>query len=99
MSGIYGNIGQSNYGAAKMGIAAFTIIASRELVGYGVRVNAVAPGALTRMTEDIGMGQGSEEERARMHPRFIAPIVTWLCSAESADVSGRVFEGPARTPA
>ncbi len=92
VSGIYGNIGQSNYGAAKMGIAAFTIIASRELVGYGVRVNAVAPGALTRMTEDIGMGQGSEEQRARMHPRFIAPIVTWLCSAESADVTGRVFE-------
>ena len=92
VSGIYGNIGQSNYGAAKMGIAAFTIIASRELVRYGVRVNAVAPGALTRMTEDIGMGQGSAEQRARMHPRFIAPIVTWLCSAESADVNGRVFE-------
>ena len=55
-------------------------------------MNAVAPGALTRMTEDLGMGQGSEEEKARMHPRFIAPIVTWLCSADSADVTGRVFE-------
>jgi len=53
VSGIYGNPGQTNYGAAKMGIAAFTIIAARELARYGVTVNAVAPGALTRMTEDL----------------------------------------------
>ena len=84
VSGIYGNPGQTNYGAAKMGIAAFTIIAARELGRYGVRVNAVAPGALTRMTEDLGMGEASEEDQALMHPRYIAPIVTWLCSEESA---------------
>jgi NAD(P)-dependent dehydrogenase (short-subunit alcohol dehydrogenase family) len=92
VSGIYGNAGQTNYGAAKAGIATFTIIASRELRRYGITVNAIAPGALTRMTEDLGMGQMSEEDKARMHPRWIAPIVTWLASSQSAGVSGRVFE-------
>jgi len=92
VSGIYGNAGQTNYGAAKAGIAAFTIIASRELSRYGITVNAIAPGALTRLTEDLGMGQQSEEEKARMHPRWIAPIVTWLASEQSAGVTGRVFE-------
>jgi NAD(P)-dependent dehydrogenase (short-subunit alcohol dehydrogenase family) len=96
VSGIYGNPGQTNYGAAKAGIAAFTIIAARELRRYGVTVNAVAPGALTRMTEDLGMGQASEDDRAAMHPRWIAPIVTWLVSAESAEVTGRVFEASGR---
>jgi NAD(P)-dependent dehydrogenase (short-subunit alcohol dehydrogenase family) len=92
VSGIYGNAGQTNYGAAKAGIAAFTIIASRELVRYGITVNAIAPGALTRLTEDLGMGKGDEEQKARMHPRWIAPIVTWLASTQSGHVSGRVFE-------
>ena len=96
VSGIYGNPGQTNYGAAKMGIAAFTIIASRELGRYGVTVNAVAPGALTRMTEGLGMGQASEEDRERMSPRWIAPIVTWLASEQSAGVTGRVFEASGR---
>ena len=96
VSGIYGNPGQTNYGAAKMGIAAFTIIASRELGRYGVTVNAVAPGALTRMTEGLGMGQASEEDRERMSPRWIAPIVTWLASDQSAGVTGRVFEASGR---
>ncbi len=96
VSGIYGNPGQTNYGAAKMGIAAFTIIASRELRRYGVTVNAIAPGALTRLTEDLGMGQASEEEKARMDPRWIAPIVTWLASTESSQVTGRVFEASGR---
>src|SRR5512144_1131428 len=92
VSGIYGNPGQTNYGAAKAGIAAFTIIAALELRRYGITVNAIAPGALTRMTEDLGMGQGSEDDRAAMHPRWIAPIVTWLASTESAGITGRVFE-------
>ncbi len=93
VSGIYGNPGQTNYGAAKAGIAAFTIIAAQEMARYGVTVNAIAPGALTRMTENLG-GMGSLEGEAReaMSPRWIAPIVTWLCSAESAPVTGRVFE-------
>ncbi len=92
VSGIYGNPGQTNYGAAKMGIAGFTIIASLELSRYGVTVNAVAPAALTRLTEDLGMGQASDEMKEMMSPRWIAPIVTWLASTQSAGVTGRVFE-------
>ena len=91
-SGIYGNVGQTNYGAAKAGIAAFTIIASQELGRYGITVNAIAPAALTRMTEGLGMGQASEEIKEQMSPRWIAPIVTWLASPESKDVTGRVFD-------
>ena len=90
-SGIYGNPGQTNYGAAKAAIAAFTIIASRELRRYGVTVNCIAPAALTRLTEDL-MGQANEEAKKRMNPRWIAPIVTWLASTESSAVTGRVFE-------
>ncbi len=92
VSGIYGNPGQTNYGAAKAGIAGFTIIAARELRRYGITVNAIAPAALTRLTEDLPMGQGSEEQKELLHPRWIAPIVTWLASTESAGVTGRVFE-------
>ena len=97
VSGIYGNAGQTNYGAAKAGIAAFTIIAARELARYGITVNAIAPGALTRLTEDLGIGKGSEEQKARLHPRWIAPIVTWLASTESSHVTGRVFEASGET--
>lgn len=96
VSGIYCNPGQSNYGAAKAGIAAFTIIAARELRRYGVTVNAVAPIALTRMTEDLALGKASEEEKQLMSPRAVAPIVTWLASTQSAHVTGRVFEASGR---
>ncbi|KAA0232686.1 MAG: 3-phenylpropionate-dihydrodiol/cinnamic acid-dihydrodiol dehydrogenase [Acidimicrobiales bacterium] len=96
VSGIYGNAGQTNYGAAKMGIAAFTVIASRELARYGVTVNAIAPAALTRMTENLGMGEASDEVKEQMSPRWIAPIVTWLASTESSAVTGRVFEASGR---
>ena len=92
VSGIYGNPGQTNYGAAKAGIAAFSIIASRELARYGVTVNCIAPGALTRLTEDLQPGEITDEMREAQSPRWIAPIVTWLASSESADVTGRVFE-------
>ncbi len=91
VSGIFGNIGQANYGAAKAGIASFTIIAALELARYGVTANAISPGALTRMTEDLGMGQLEGEDRDRMDPRWIAPICVWLASEESAPVTGRVF--------
>ena len=90
-SGIYGNAGQTNYGAAKAGIATFSIIAAMELERYGVTVNAIAPTALTRMTEDLGLG-ANEEAKATMDPRWIAPLCTWLASPESAGVTGRVFE-------
>jgi NAD(P)-dependent dehydrogenase (short-subunit alcohol dehydrogenase family) len=91
-SGIYGNVGQTNYGAAKAGIAAFTIIASDELGRYGVTVNAIAPAALTRLTADLGLGQASDEQKEAMSPRWIAPIVVWLASEESSGVTGRVFD-------
>lgn len=96
VSGIYGNPGQTNYGAAKAGIAAFTIIASRELARYGVTVNCIAPGALTRLTEDLYPGEITEEMREAQSPRWVAPIVTWLASRESRDVNGRVFEASGR---
>jgi NAD(P)-dependent dehydrogenase (short-subunit alcohol dehydrogenase family) len=92
VSGIYGNVGQTNYGAAKQGIAGFTFIAALELQRYGVTVNAIAPGALTRLTEDLGMGQASDEAKAAMSPRWIAPLCTWLASPQSAGITGRVFE-------
>ncbi|MGZ4764527.1 MAG: SDR family oxidoreductase, partial [Ilumatobacteraceae bacterium] len=92
VSGIYGNPGQTNYGAAKAGIASFTTIAALELARYGVTVNAVAPVALTRMTEGLGPAPETDEEREMRSPRWIAPIATWLASAESSDVTGRVFE-------
>ena len=96
VSGIYGNAGQTNYGAAKMGIAGFTIIASRELARYGVTVNAIAPGALTRLTENLEMGQASDEIKEQLSPHWIAPIATWLASTESTGVTGRVFEASGR---
>jgi NAD(P)-dependent dehydrogenase (short-subunit alcohol dehydrogenase family) len=92
VSGIYGNPGQTNYGAAKAGIAAFTNIAALELHRYGVTVNAVGPVALTRMTEGLGPAPETDADREMRSPRWIAPIVTWLASEESKDVTGRVFE-------
>jgi NAD(P)-dependent dehydrogenase (short-subunit alcohol dehydrogenase family) len=94
-SGIYGNPGQTNYGAAKAGIAAMTIIASMELARYGITVNAIAPGALTRMTENLGGNRDRPEPApgtwAPNHPDNVAPLVVWLGSSESRGVTGRVF--------
>lgn len=89
-SGIYGNVGQANYGAAKAGIAAFTTIAAYELAQYGVTANAVAPRAQTRMTE--GLRERTEEEIRRRHPRYVAALVAWLASPQSQDVTARVFD-------
>ncbi|KQS03667.1 short-chain dehydrogenase [Sphingomonas sp. Leaf357] len=89
-SAIFGNIGQANYAAAKGGIAAFTIVVARELKRIGVTVNAIAPRANTRMTE--GLREWTDEERIRRSPEWIAALVTWLASPQSAAVSGRVFE-------
>ena len=90
VSGIYGNPGQANNGVAKMGIAAFTIISARELKRHGIMVNAIAPIAQTRLTENLR--QRTPEEIARRDPKWIAPICAWLASTESAGVTGRVFE-------
>jgi NAD(P)-dependent dehydrogenase (short-subunit alcohol dehydrogenase family) len=95
-SGIYGNVGQTNYGAAKAGIASFTIIAAKELARYGVTVNAIAPGAATRMTIPLRAARGGAPAAAPegfdpSAPENIAPLVVWLASPEAAGVTGRVF--------
>jgi NAD(P)-dependent dehydrogenase (short-subunit alcohol dehydrogenase family) len=93
-SGIYGNVGQTNYGAAKAGIASMTVIAAMELGRYGVTVNAIAPAALTRMTENLNLGMTGERKPDEFEPNDpdnIAPLVVWLGSPESKDITGRVF--------
>jgi NAD(P)-dependent dehydrogenase (short-subunit alcohol dehydrogenase family) len=92
VSGIYGNAGQTNYGAAKAGVAAFTQIASLELSRYGITVNAIAPAALTRLTEDLRDHEPTPEEREERSPRWVAPLCTWLASTQSSGITGRVFE-------
>jgi NAD(P)-dependent dehydrogenase (short-subunit alcohol dehydrogenase family) len=93
-SGILGNAGQSNYGAAKAGIAAFSCIVAMEVGRYGVRVNAIAPGARTRMTEktfgDLAVREGHFDPLA---PENVAPMVAYLCSdaAAEAGITGQVF--------
>ena len=91
-SGLFCNPGQTNYAAAKAGIAAFTVVAAQELDRYGVTVNAIAPAARTRMTENL---IGERREGAAFDaadPANVAPLVAWLCSSQSSSVSGQVFE-------
>lgn len=91
-SGIFGNAGQTNYGAAKAGIASFTIICGLELGRYGVTANAIAPVARTRMTEPLGIGGPPDAGQFdRLDPANISPLVVWLGSPESKEITGRVF--------
>ncbi|WP_321801336.1 SDR family oxidoreductase [Caballeronia sp. J97] len=94
-AGLQGSIGQSNYGAAKAGIAALTLMQAAELHRYGVRVNALAPAARTSMTENVfaDMMQKPRDGAFDFYdPANVAPLVVWLGSAQSADVTGQVFE-------
>lgn len=93
-SGLIGNVGQSNYGAAKAGIAAFTVILAQELARYGVTANSISPGGQTRMTLSVPGSQEIEvdgDEWSPRSPENVAPIVVWLGSKESAHVTGQVF--------
>ena len=89
-SGLYGNIGQANYGAAKAGIASFSIIAAREFARMGVTVNAITPVAVTRLTE--GLRELTVEQREQRDPKWIAPVAVYLASAEADDITGRVYQ-------
>jgi NAD(P)-dependent dehydrogenase (short-subunit alcohol dehydrogenase family) len=94
-SGLLGNAGQSNYGAAKAGIAAMTLIVDKEMSRYGVTANAVAPSAVTRLTVDA-MGRGSvdrvpKEMLDKSGPAHVAPLVAWLASERAQNVHGEVF--------
>jgi NAD(P)-dependent dehydrogenase (short-subunit alcohol dehydrogenase family) len=94
-SGLYANPGQSNYGAAKSGIASFSLIVAKELSRYGVTVNAIAPGARTRMSMSVpgaaARPEPKPDEFDRRDPANVAPLVVWLGSASSGDVTGQVF--------
>jgi NAD(P)-dependent dehydrogenase (short-subunit alcohol dehydrogenase family) len=91
-SGLLGNFGQSNYGAAKCGIAAFSTIVAQEMKRYDVTCNAVAPAARTRMTEGAyGEIERDQSEFDFWHPDNVAPFVAYLCSGAAAHISGKVF--------
>ena len=97
-SGLLGNFGQTNYGAAKAGIAAFSTIVAMEMARYGVRCNAIAPAARTRMTEsaygafkDLSADDEEDETFDFWHPDNVAPLVAYLCSDAAGTISGKVF--------
>jgi NAD(P)-dependent dehydrogenase (short-subunit alcohol dehydrogenase family) len=92
-AGLYGNAGQANYSAAKAGIASMTWVLARELERYGVTVNAIAPRARTRMTENLfgGMAAKKDEGFDEWDPKNIAQLVGFLACDEASDVNGQVF--------
>jgi len=93
-AGLLGSVGQGAYSAAKAGIATLTLIEAVELGRYGVTANAIAPSARTRMTEGVFAERMAKPESGfdAMDPANVSPLVVWLGSAESRDVTGRVFE-------
>jgi NAD(P)-dependent dehydrogenase (short-subunit alcohol dehydrogenase family) len=94
-AGLQGIVGQGNYSAAKAGIAALTLVAAAELGRYGVTVNAIAPAARTRMTAEVfaqTMAKPEEGGFDAMAPENVSPLLVWLGSAESREVTGKVFE-------
>jgi NAD(P)-dependent dehydrogenase (short-subunit alcohol dehydrogenase family) len=90
-SGVFGNVGQANYGAAKAGIAGFTLIAAQELQRYGVTVNCLAPNARTRMTEETFDMGAPEEGFDPLDPSNMSPLVVALCADEAQAITGQVF--------
>jgi NAD(P)-dependent dehydrogenase (short-subunit alcohol dehydrogenase family) len=88
-SGLIGNFGQTNYGAAKAGLAGFMRVLALEGMKYGITVNVLAPAALSRMTEDL-MPDTPELAEA-MAPEKVSPTVAWLCTDEASSVTGRQF--------
>jgi NAD(P)-dependent dehydrogenase (short-subunit alcohol dehydrogenase family) len=93
-AGLQGSVGQGNYSAAKAGIATMTLVAAAEMGRYGVTVNAIAPSARTRMTETVfaEMMSTQGDDFDAMAPENISPLVVWLGSIESRDITGKIFE-------
>jgi NAD(P)-dependent dehydrogenase (short-subunit alcohol dehydrogenase family) len=92
-SGLQGSVGQSAYSAAKAGIASLTLVQAAELARYGITANALAPNARTRMTESLFAEMQRKESGFDVYaPENMAPLVAWLVSADSADITGQVFE-------
>jgi NAD(P)-dependent dehydrogenase (short-subunit alcohol dehydrogenase family) len=93
-AGLMGSVGQAAYSAAKGGIAALTLVQAAELARYGVTVNAIAPSARTRMTEEVFGERMAAPDRGfdANHPENVSPLVVWLGSDGAAGVTGRVFE-------
>jgi NAD(P)-dependent dehydrogenase (short-subunit alcohol dehydrogenase family) len=94
LSGLLGNFGQGNYAAAKGGIYSLTRTASMEFQRMGVTVNAIAPVALTRMTQDLAMFKGLTEDQ--IGPQYVAPVAAFLASDLAADITGTIVgvQGP-----
>ncbi len=93
VSGLFGNFGQSNYGAAKAGIAGFSRVVALELAKYSATVNTISPGAATRMTIPLaeGRGQTVDPSDPTRGPQQIAPVVAWLASSGAQDVTGQII--------
>jgi NAD(P)-dependent dehydrogenase (short-subunit alcohol dehydrogenase family) len=93
VSGLFGNFGQSNYGAAKAGIAGFSRVLALELAKFGCTVNTISPGAATRLTIDLLKGSGRDVDPADplQGPQQVAPVVTWLASPAAQDVTGQII--------
>jgi len=90
-SGVFGNVGQANYGAAKAGVAGLTLIAAQELQRYGVTVNCLAPNARTRMTESAFELPDDGGAFDPLDPANMAPVVVALCADEAQGITGQVF--------
>lgn len=90
-SGLLGNFGQTNYGAAKAGIAGFARCLYAEGAKYGITVNVLAPGAWSRMTEDLYPEDVKDSAKAAAAPEKVSPAIVWLCTDEAAGISGRTF--------
>ncbi len=93
VSGLFGNFGQSNYGAAKAGIAGFSRVLALELAKYGCTVNTISPGAATRLTIPLAEGRGEavDAEAPERSPAQVAPVCTWLASAAAQDFTGQII--------
>ncbi len=105
-SGLNGNPGQANYGAAKAGVAGFTRVVAKDLGRYGVTCNAISPGAATRMTSSVpdasrelraragiqsAAGQRTAQQMAMRDPEYVAPMTVFLCTDEAWDINGKIF--------